>query len=211
MNLNCPLCGETIPYDRSLAGRSGQCSYCENVIRMPAVEELPEELKEELRRDEAKQQQKEQRRYLRKQDRFLKEMEKEEQLKRKEEARKKQVALDQKIQDARKPVPEELAVRKRYRGLRALAKWNRLVAAFVLLCYLGYVLMDVISALRDPTRWSWVLGSALLLAIPTAMTVLLVWASGSLLLVLLDIADDVRITRLLTKRQVYRKDDAELR
>jgi hypothetical protein len=211
MKLNCPLCGETIPYDRSLAGRSCQCSYCENVIRMPAVEELPEELQEELRREEAKQQQKEQRRYLRKQQQFLKEMDKEEKLKRKEEERKKQQHLDQKIQAARKPVPEELAVRKRYRGLRALAKWNRLVAAFVLLCYLGYVLMDVISALRDPTRWTSVLAYALLLAVPTAMTVLLVWASGSLLLVLLDIADDVRITRLLTKRQAYPRDDADLR
>ncbi len=209
MKLNCPLCGETIPYDRSLAGRSGQCSYCENVIRMPAVEELPEELRAELRREEAREQQKEQRRYLRKQEQFLKEMEKEEKVKRKKESRKKQEELDQKIQAARKPVPEELAVRTRYRGLRALAKWNKLVAAFVLLCYLGYVLMDVISALRDPTRWTSVLAYALLLAIPTAMTVLLVWASGALLLVLLDIADDVRITRLLTKKQVYRKGDSE--
>ena len=208
MKLNCPLCGETIPYDRSLTGRSCQCSYCENVIRMPTVEELPEELQEELRREEAKQQQKQKRRYLRKQERFLKKIEKEEKLKRKEEARKKQEALDQKIQAARKPVPEELAVRKRYRGLRALAKWNKLVAAFVLLCYLGYVLMDVISAFGDPTRWTSVLAYALLLAVPTAMTVLLVWASGSLLLVLLDIADDVRITRLLTKKQVYRKGDS---
>ena len=211
MKLNCPLCGETIPYDRSLAGRSSRCSYCENVIRMPTVEELPEELKEQLRREEARQQQKQQRKYLRKQEQFLKEMAKEEKVKRKEQARKKQEKLDEKVQAAREPVPEELAVRKRYRGLRALAKWNKLVAAFVLLCYLGYVLMDVISALRDPTRWTSVLAYALLLAIPTAMTVLLVWASGALLVVLLDIADDVRITRLLTKRQAYRKDDAELR
>jgi hypothetical protein len=207
MKLNCPLCGETIPYDRSLAGRSDQCSYCENVIRMPAVEELPEELQEELRWEEAKQQQKQKRKYQRKQEQFLKEIQKEEKLKRKEEARKKQEELDQKIQAARKPVPEELAVRKRYRALRILATWNKVLAGLILLGYLGFVVLDVIAALRGETLWPWVLAKALFWAIPTLFALIMVLASGELLRVLLDIADDVRITRLLTKKQVYRNDD----
>jgi hypothetical protein len=209
MKLNCPLCGETLQYDRSVAGRSGQCSYCENVIRMPAVEELPEELREELRREEAKQQQKEKRKYQRKQEQFLKEIQKEEKLKLKEEARKKQEELDQKIQAARKPVPEELAVRKRYRALRVLAAWNKVLAGLILLGYLGYVIFDVVAALRGQTLWPLVFFMALVWAIPTLFALITVWASGELLRVLLDIADDVRITRLLTKKQVYRDDDAK--
>ena len=209
MKLNCPLCGETLQYDRSLAGRSGQCSYCENVIRMPTVEELPEELQEELRREEAKQQEKQKRKYLRKQERFLKEIKKEEKLKRKEEARKKQEALDQKIQAARKPVPEELAVRKRYRALRILSAWNKVLAGLILLGYLGYMMLDVVAAFSQPILWPWVLAKALGLAIPALFAVIAVWAGGELLRVLLDMADDVRITRLLTKKQVYRDRDPE--
>ena len=53
MKLNCPYCGETIPYEHSLAGKPAQCSYCENTIQMPTVEELPEELQVELRQEEA--------------------------------------------------------------------------------------------------------------------------------------------------------------
>ncbi|MFH1269101.1 MAG: hypothetical protein ABIK89_25520, partial [Planctomycetota bacterium] len=76
--LNCPYCGETFPYDRSLAGRSGLCSYCNKPIKVPLVEELPEELQEELRQEEAKTQEKQKRKYQRKQERYLKQIEKEE-------------------------------------------------------------------------------------------------------------------------------------
>jgi len=78
MNLNCPYCGETIPYDPSLAGQPVQCSYCDNAIQMPSVDELPEELREEVRREEANRQQTQQRKYQRKQQRYLREIEREE-------------------------------------------------------------------------------------------------------------------------------------
>lgn len=209
MKLNCPYCGETISYDLSLAGRPVRCSYCEHAIKLPTFAELPEELQEEVRQEEARKQEKQKRKYLQKQEQFLKKVEKEEKLKRKEEARQQQQELEQKIQAARKPVPEELAVRKRYHALRAMARWNKVLAGLVLLGYAAYVLRDVIAALRGTTSWSWVFWIALLLAIPTALTALMAWAGGELLQVFLDISDDVRITRLLTKRQVYRKDDSE--
>jgi len=207
MNLTCPYCGETIPYDPSRAGQPVPCSYCEQAIQMPTVEELPDDLREALRREEAKRHERRKRSYRRKQDRFLKEMEKEEQQKRREEARRRQQELQQKVEAARRPVPEELAVRKRYLALRALVRWNKLLAALILLAYVGYVLIDVIAALRGTTPWTWVATKSLLLALPTALGVLMVWASGEVIQVFLDIADDVRITRLLTKKQVYRKRD----
>jgi len=207
MKLNCPYCGETIPYDRSLAGRSMSCSYCEHAIKMPAVEELPQESQEELRREEAKQEEKQKRKYLRKQDRYLKEIEKEERLKREREAREKQEESQKEAEAAQEPVPEELAVRKRYRALRALARWNKLLAGLNLLGYVAYVLVHAVLASRGSTPWSWVLVGALLLAVPTAFMTLIAWMSGELMQVFLDIADDVRITRLLAKRQTYRKTD----
>jgi len=207
MNLTCPYCGETIPYDPSLAGQPVQCSYCEQAIQMPSVEELPEDLREELRREEAKRHEQRKRSYRRKQDRLLKDIEKEEQQKRREEARRKQQELQKKVETARRPVPEELAVRKRYLALRALVRWNKLLSALILLGYLAYVVIDVIAALRGATPWSWVAMKSLLLALPAALTVLAVWASGEVIQVFLDIADDLRITRLLTKKQVYRKSD----
>ena len=208
MNLNCPYCGETVPYDPSLAGQPVQCSYCENAIQMPSVDELPEELREELRREEAKRDDQQKRRYRRKQDRLLKEMERDEQQKQRGEARQRQQELQKKVEAARRPVPEELAVRKRYLALRALVRWNRLLSALILLGYVAYVVIDVIAALRGATPWSWVAMKSLLLALPTAMMVLAVWASSEVIQVFLDVADDVRITRLLTKKQVYRKKDS---
>jgi len=174
---------------------------------MPAVEELPEELHDELRREEAKEEQKQKRKYLRKQERYLKKIEKEEKLKREREAREKQKELQTKVEAAQKPVPEELAVRKRYRALRALAKWNKLLAGLILLGYLVCVVMYAVFASRGSAPWSWVVIGALLTAVPTAFMVLIVWASGELMQVFLDIADDVRVTRLLAKRQTYRKTD----
>jgi uncharacterized membrane protein YdbT with pleckstrin-like domain len=211
MNLNCPYCGETIPYDASLAGRPAQCSYCENTIKMPLVEELPPELREELRREQVKRHEQQKRSYRRKQERFLKEMDKEEQQKRREEARQQQQQLHEKVKAARKPVPEELAVGKRYRALRALAKWNKLLAGLILLGCLAYVLMDVIAALRGAMPWSWLLIKSLLLAVPTAFVVLLIWAGGEMIQAFLDIADDVRITRLLMKKRAYRDEDSASR
>lgn len=208
MKLNCPYCGETIPYDPSLAGQPVRCSYCEHAIQMPTVEELPEDLREELRREEAKRQELEKRSYRRKQDRFLKEMEREEQQKRKEEARQRQEESQKRIEAARRPVPEEMAVTKRYLALRALVRWNKLLATLILVAYVGYVVIDLIAALRGSTPLAWVAMKSLLLAIPAALGVLMVWASGEVIQVFLDIADDVRITRLLTKKQVYRKNDS---
>lgn len=208
MKLNCPYCGETFPYDLSLAGRSVACSYCENVIKMPLAEELPEELREELRREESKRQEKQKRTYQRKQDRFLKEIEREEKQKLQEEARKKEqekkAEQEKKIESAQKPVPEELAVKKRYRALRMVAHWNKTVAGLVLLGYLASVAMGCLTAARGVVPWSWVVASSLLLAVPATCMTLTVWASGELILVLLDMADDARITRLLMKRQAYR-------
>ncbi|MFH1924841.1 MAG: hypothetical protein ABIP48_33745 [Planctomycetota bacterium] len=206
--LNCPYCGETFPYDRSLAGRSGLCSHCENPIKVPLVEELPEELQEELRREEAKRQQKQKRTYHRKQERYLKEIEKEEKLKLKQEAREKQAELEKKVESAQEPVAEELAVKKRYRALRAVAGWNKAVAGLVLLGYVASIMMGVGTALRGVLPWSWLLSMALLLAVPATLTALTAWASGQLILVLLDMADDARITRLLMKKQAYRREDS---
>ena len=138
----------------------------------------------------------------------MRKREKEEQQKRREEARRRQRELHEKAEAARRPVPEELAVRKRYLALRALVRWNKLLAALILLGYLGYVGIDVVTAMRGATPWSWVAMKSLLVALPTALMVLAVWASGEVIQVFLDIADDVRITRLLTKKQVYRKTDS---
>lgn len=211
MKLNCPYCGESFPYDRSLAGRSVECSYCEQAIKMPTLEELPEESQEELRREEAKRQQKQKRKYQRKQDRYLKEIEKEEQQQAREKARQEQQELQKKAEAARKPPPEELAARKRYRALRVVARWNKAVAGLVLLGYLACVVMGVTAAVRGVLPWSWVLTSALLLAVPAACMTLTVWASGELILVFLGIADDVRITRLMLKKHVHRETDSPMR
>lgn len=208
MKLNCPYCGETIPYDSSLAGQPVRCSYCDHAIQMPSVEELPDDLREELRREEAKRHEQRKRTYRRKQDRLLREIEKEEQQKRREEAQRRQQESQKKVEAARRPVPEEMAVGKRYLALRALVRWNKLLAALILVAYVGYVVIDVIAALRGATPWSWVAMKSLLLAVPSALGVLAVWASGEVIQVFLDIADDVRITRLLTKKQVYRKTDS---
>ena len=208
MKLNCPYCGETIPYDLSLAGGSVECSYCEHAVRMPLVEELPEELREELRREELKRHEGQKRVYRRKQERFLKEMDQEEKEQRKQEVRQKQQALAKRVEAACRPVPEELAVRKRFRALRALIEWNRVLAGLVLLGYLAYVLMRVVSGFQGVTSWPWVLMESLLVAIPTALSVLMVLLSGEMIQVFLDIADDVRITRLLTKRQLYGNGDS---
>ncbi|NQT14778.1 MAG: hypothetical protein HQ582_18635 [Planctomycetes bacterium] len=208
MKLNCPYCGETFSYEISLAGRSVACSYCENVIKMPLVEELPAEAREELQREESKKQEKQKRTYQRKQDRFLKEIEKEEKLKLQQEERtkeqQKKEEQERKIESAQKPVAEELAVKKRYRALRMVARWNKAVAGLVLLGYLASVAMGALTAARGVVPWSWVAASALLLAVPAICMTLTVWASGELILVLLDMADDARITRLLMKRQAYR-------
>jgi uncharacterized membrane protein YdbT with pleckstrin-like domain len=208
MKLNCPYCGETFSYDLSLAGRSVACSYCENVIKMPLVEELPAELQEELRREETKKQEKQKRTYRRKQDRVLKEMEKEEKAKVREEERRKEqekkAEQEKQIESAQKPVAEELAVKKRYRALRMVARWNKAVAGLVLLGYLASVGMGFLAAARGLAPWSWVAASSLILAVPAFCMTLTVWASGELILVLLDMADDARITRLLMKKQAYR-------
>ncbi len=86
MKLNCPYCGETIPYEASLAGQSVGCPYCEKVLKMPPFEELPQEVQDELRQKAAKIDKKQKRRYLRKQKAFLKDLEKEEERKQKQEA-----------------------------------------------------------------------------------------------------------------------------
>jgi hypothetical protein len=209
MNLNCPYCGETIPYDRSVAGRSVACSYCENPINMPLVEELPEELQEAFGEDEARQQQKQQKRYHRKQEQLLKKIEKEEKQKQKQEAQRKRQELQKKAESAQGPVAEELAVKKRYPALRALARWNRVIAGFLLLGYLASLVMvrSVLLLVLGVVPGSLMLGAAIVLAVPTALTIVIVWAGGELIRVFLDIADDVRMTRLLTKKQVYRKSD----
>jgi uncharacterized membrane protein YdbT with pleckstrin-like domain len=208
MKLNCPYCGETFPYDLSLAGRSVACSYCENVIKMPLAEELPSKLQEELRREQTKKQEKQKRTYQRKQDRFLKEIEKEEKQKLEQETRNKEQQekeeQEKKIESAQEPVVEELAVKKRYRALRMVAQWNKTVAGLVLLGYLASVAMGFLTAARGVVPWSWVAASALILAVPATCMTLTVWASGELILVLLDMADDARITRLLMKKQAYR-------
>ncbi len=209
MNLNCPYCGESIPYDLSLAGGSVACSYCEHAVRMPLVEELPDELREELRREELKRHEGQKRQYRRKQERFLKEMDREEHQKRKQEARQKQQALEKKAEAARRPVPEELAVRNRYRALRASIAWNRVLAGLVLVGYVVYVLMRVVSGFRGLTSWPWVMTESLLVGIPTALSVLMIRLSGEMIQIFLDVADDVRITRLLTRRQVYGEGDSD--
>ncbi|OHB85594.1 MAG: hypothetical protein A2V98_25435 [Planctomycetes bacterium RBG_16_64_12] len=174
---------------------------------MPSLAELPEELQEELRREEAKRQEKEKQKYLRKQERYLKEIEKQEKGEAKQKSLEEKKELAKKVEAAQKPVPEELAVRKRHRALRAIARWNKRVAALVLLGYLVSVVLGVVAAQRGVLPWSWLLHAALLLAVPTVFMILVVWASGELLVVFLDMADDVRITRLLAKRQAYRKND----
>jgi hypothetical protein len=211
MNLNCPLCGETIVYDRSLAGRSGKCSYCQNVIRMPAVEELPEDLQEALREEEAKQQQKEKRKYSRKQQRYLKRIEKEEDTKLKEKEREKQRELDSRLASARRPVLEEQALKERYPALRFIATLNKFLAGLAVVGYLACVLIGGIVAAMflDTATLLATIGIALSFLIPVTLFALVQWASAELILVLLDVADDVRITRLLTKRQVYGRHDSE--
>jgi hypothetical protein len=210
MNLNCPYCGETIPYDRSIAGRSVACSYCENAIQMPLVEALPEELQEELLHEEAKQQKKLKRKYSRKQEEYLKEVEKEEVEKRQQqEALRRQQEMERTVEAARRPVAEEMGVGKRYRALRVLAQWNMVILGLILLGYALTVVMLYLGMARlvgvvPPLL---VAGAAIFFAIPTAFFMLIVWAGGEIIRVFLDIADDVRMARLLIKKQVYRRTD----
>jgi len=213
MKLNCPYCGEKFSYDRSLAGRSVECSYCEQAIKMPTFEELPEESQEELRREEAKRQKKEKRRYLRKQEGYLKEIEKQEKQKVKEKELEKQQELEKKIASAKKPVVEELALKDRYPALRIIVILSKVVAGLVFLAYVGCVVIAAIAAAVyvDAAALPATIAIAVYLFIPTAFLVLLLWASGELILVFLDIADDVRITRLLMKKQVYRETDSPVR
>lgn len=208
MKLTCPYCGDAIPYDRSLAGQDVLCSYCEKIIKMPLVKDLPPEMQRELRQEQVKQQEQEKRKYLRKQDRFLKELTKEEQRQLELEEQQKQRELEEQIESVQQPVVEELAVAKRYPTLRKVSKISKSAALMVLLTYAGSLLMCIGMALFGRLSWYMVLGGVGLTVVPTLLTILILWTSGEVIMVFLDIADDVRMTRLLVKKQTYQEPDS---
>jgi uncharacterized Zn-finger protein len=100
MKLNCPYCGEKIPYDGSLAGQSIACPYCEKLLKMPAFDELPPEQQDELRQTAAKADEKQKRKYRRRQDRFLKDLEKDEKHQQDQEASTSRPTSEAQIQGA---------------------------------------------------------------------------------------------------------------
>ncbi len=212
MNLNCPYCGETIQYDRSLSGKSVQCSYCNQVLKMPTFEELPEELREALAEQEARKQERDKRKYLRKQEQFLREMDKEEHRKRKEEEDRRQKEFEAKIASVEKPVLEEMAVKERYPALRIIAFLYKAGAVANLVLYVGFLILILIGSgyVGGPLSWRilGVLIAAIALAVPTLFITLVQWAIAEFLLTFVDIADDVRTTRLLIKRQVYQSKES---
>jgi hypothetical protein len=103
MKLNCPYCGETIPYDAGLAGQPVSCAYCEKTLKMPSVDELPPGLREEWLRTTAKAEEKQKKKYRRKQEAFLKGLEKEERRKLSQE-----VSPTEQASDARGATPPAL-------------------------------------------------------------------------------------------------------
>jgi hypothetical protein len=120
MKLNCPYCGETVPYDISLAGQSIQCSYCDKPLKMPSFNELPEELREDLRQQAARYEEKQKRKYRRKQEDFLKGLEKEERRKQKDEERQQKEEEQRQREDAARQ--EQHTIDRAVPALRSSAK-----------------------------------------------------------------------------------------
>jgi hypothetical protein len=203
MELHCPYCGESVHYDRSLAGQSTLCSYCEKVLKMPPVADLPDELQDQLRQEEAKLAERAKQKYLRKQERFLKELDREEQEKRRQEELQKQREVEEKIEAVRKPVLEELAVGDRYPALRKLTRLSKAAAWLTLVVYGVCLVIGMQYAADYPMLSGPINVLAVLLAAAAIFTALVLWAGAEMIRLVLDVADDVRMTRLLIKRQTY--------
>ena len=192
MRLYCPHCDEAIAYDSSKAGATVSCPHCNVALKIPLPEELPKTQREQLRRE---------------QENMLA------RIRKRKEAKQKQRVLEQENMLARRrrkeeeeekqrvlvAVTEEKVVWGRYPGLRAVA------AVYAVVSVIGFIgavisVVGIIAAANSDSRDVSPFVTALVSCVFAA---LLCWGTSELIGLFIDVADDMRVTRLLLKRLVH--------
>ena len=229
MKLKCPRCGESIPYDADRAGMAVTCTHCGTAYRMPSPDQLPEELREEYEKEVAKRQKADEgmRREIETWEETIENASKlaDETRAKKEEAeaeqkrraaafaaetrrqweaeasRRKPLAERRKKFDdvAAREVPEEFLLDQedRYAGASNLSG---------LFLFLGGVnalgaIIGLFAFPWDKAPDSWPLLAGVLVG--CAFSAVLCWGVAALLNLFIDVANDLRISRLLLKRLAY--------
>ena len=225
MRLQCPRCDESVPYDAALAGKQVTCPWCKTLLRMPTPEELPEQAREEYRREVAKelakrgkQEQAAARARKQREETLQRQVKEVESASRDEEAwqegaqKKREAEWRQEQEAAEKEgkmlgdvatVPEEtvIAASGRYPALGAVA------AAYVLFAVLnvigaGAAAIAILRALGNKAPGETILPFVILLVL-CFFSAVFCWGASQLTTLAVDVANDLRITRLLLRRMAY--------
>jgi superfamily II DNA/RNA helicase len=222
MKIPCPICTEKIVYDPALAGKTIQCSYCQRPLLIPPLVQLPREYQEEFRAEQErlaskqeKQRQKEIERQRQEQERQRQErerqkqaqewqihererMEKEAQQQLRQQAHQQEWASA--VAEARKEVPEDRVAARSYPALRTIVALYRVGAIGVG----ALALVAIVAALINMEGHvpSVIIGIASVLAFAGLMILVLLLAAEAIIL-FVNMADDMRVTRALLKRIAY--------
>ncbi len=228
MKLTCPYCQDGLAYDPRQAGKSVVCTFCKRPVLVPQLQALPAELQEEYRQEqlklagkrEAEQRKQQEAEQRRRQAEETRRRDEADQARRREEAerlalqrqaaerqraeRDRQVRTEwnSQVQAATNMVPEEDAVKNRYPALRTIASAIKVIA-ITLIVIIG--VGGSVGGLATFAGGSPVIG--MLTAAWAVVASVLVWmfyfALAELILLAIDVANDIRINRLLLKGMRY--------
>jgi hypothetical protein len=224
MKLPCPYCTENIVYDHNLAGKTIKCSYCQNNILMTPFDKLPPDYQQEYKDELEKIRKKQEAEQKKVEEQKRKELERQEANKRREidkafeQARKeeektqqqeKQQDWNRKVSQVKQIVPEEeiieskifgIVVTQSYPILKLFASLYRIVGVICLLLGLITIIVALYSATQSGLgiffSWMSIALGFLLGSIP-------ILAIAEMIYLVVNIADDLRISKALLKHIAY--------
>ncbi len=230
MKLPCPYCTENIVYDHNLAGKTIKCSYCQKNILMTPFDKLPPDYQQEykdelekirkkqeaeqrkieekrvkdLRRQELEKQQELEQQEAKKQNKIKERFDK---VKKKKEKRRQQLMQqdwDNKVAEAERRIPEEELIQSNYFGIVVNRSYSVLrVIAFVniiigiILFIIG--LFSLIIGLNEG-HLGYEYGYNIFCLLFGGISLC---ASAEFIFLMVNIADDIRVSKALLKRIAY--------
>lgn len=229
MKLACPHCGDSFAFDPSLAGKTFACGYCKRPVTMPSVEQLQPDDREayladvqkEKERAEKQRQKEEAARQAQARQEALDRKRAEERRRHAEAQRKQeesaaaaarqraqqQAQWEARVRESQQPVPEESAVSNRFPALLAIATVAKVVTVIAVVFCVGVAALTLFGGLLGG-------GGATVLGIVVAgawglfaaVAWVIGWSYAEMIMMAIDVANDIRATRLLTKHLAYHPD-----